>query len=364
VPPIVPLIAQDLQLSATGVGFLVSAPVILFALAAIPGSLLITRLGAFPTLIIGLLAVAIGGALRGLSGNAIALYGTTMAMGSGVAVLQPSMPVIVRQWLPSRVPFGTAVYTNGLLVGEVLPVALTLPLVLPLVGGDWRKDLPMWSIPVAITAILILLFGQRPAPLPVVGEPVRRSWWPNWKAGVIWRLGLLFGSINSMYFGLNAFIPGFLTDVGRPDLTSGALTAVNLAQIPASLLLVGLAGRLQLQAWPFVVFGLISFVSVIGLVTMIGVWTIFWCAVLGFVGAAALILGLTLPPLLSRAEDVARTAAAMFTVSYTSGVAMSVVSGALWDLTGISRMAFVPIALCALTLALGAVVLRMNRELV
>jgi CP family cyanate transporter-like MFS transporter len=33
----------------------------------------------------------------------------------------------VRGWLPHRIGFGTAVFTNGLLVGEILPVALTIP---------------------------------------------------------------------------------------------------------------------------------------------------------------------------------------------------------------------------------------------
>jgi CP family cyanate transporter-like MFS transporter len=94
------------------------------------------------------------------------------------------------------------------------------------------------------------------------------------------------------------------------------------------------------------------------------VWTIVWAAVLGFVGAGALILGLALPPLLSPAEDVARTAAAMFTLSYTSAVTMSVVAGAIWDLTGVATLAFAPVALCSLTLALGAIILRSRGELV
>ena len=33
--------------------------------------------------------------------------------------------------------FATAVYANGFLIGEAVPAALTIPLVLPLVGGSW-----------------------------------------------------------------------------------------------------------------------------------------------------------------------------------------------------------------------------------
>ena len=52
----------------------------------------------------------------------------------------PSLPPLVRAWLPHRIGFGTAVFTNGLLVGEILPVALTIPVVLPLLHESWRAS--------------------------------------------------------------------------------------------------------------------------------------------------------------------------------------------------------------------------------
>ncbi len=46
VPPVIPLIHNDLQMTETQVGALMGMPLVMFALAAIPGSLLIARLGA------------------------------------------------------------------------------------------------------------------------------------------------------------------------------------------------------------------------------------------------------------------------------------------------------------------------------
>jgi CP family cyanate transporter-like MFS transporter len=43
-------------------------------------------------------------------------------------------------------------------------------------------------------------------------------------------------------------------------------------------------------------------------------------------------------------------AAAMFTISYTLGVFIPIISGGLWDLTGVPWMAFVPLCVCALTM--------------
>jgi CP family cyanate transporter-like MFS transporter len=84
---------------------------------------------------------------------------------------------------------------------------------------------------------------------------------------------------------------------------------------------------------------------------------------LGFSDASALILGLTLPPLLCRAEDVARTSAGMFTVSYGGAVVVALLCGAAWDLSGVPALAFVPLAVCALTLVAIAVAMSRIGEL-
>ena len=58
VPPVIPLIHADLHLSETQVGFLMSLPLLVFAIAAVPGSLLVQRLGTLRTLIIGMVITA------------------------------------------------------------------------------------------------------------------------------------------------------------------------------------------------------------------------------------------------------------------------------------------------------------------
>ncbi|MFZ1909562.1 MAG: MFS transporter, partial [Burkholderiales bacterium] len=131
VPPVIALIRDEFTLNATQVGLLGSIPPALFAIAALLGSLLVSRLGVKGALVGGLLIVAVGSALRGLSGGYAALLVTTVVMSVGVAIMQPIMPSAVRLWLPRHIGLGTAIYTNGLLAGEVLPVVLTLPFLLP-----------------------------------------------------------------------------------------------------------------------------------------------------------------------------------------------------------------------------------------
>ncbi|MEO8836499.1 MAG: MFS transporter, partial [Caldimonas sp.] len=233
VPPVIAMIRHDFGLSATEVGLLSSIPPALFAIAALLGSLLVARLGVKVALVGSLLVVAAGSALRGLSGTYATLFATTIVMSVGVALMQPIMPTTVRQWLPRRVGLGTAVYTNGLLVGEVIPVLVTVPYLLAALDSSWRASLVFWSLPVLVIAVAVHLFAPRERVENTPGSNASRRWLPDWHAGLVWRLGALFCCVNAIYFSANAFIPIYRSSTGRPELISHALLALNFGQLPA-----------------------------------------------------------------------------------------------------------------------------------
>ncbi len=360
VPPVIPLIRTELGLSETQVGILTGLPPVLFACTAVLGSLLIARFGALTTLIAGLLATAAGSALRGAAPEMWTLYAATIVTGFGVAIMHPSLPPLVRGWLPHRIGFGTAVFTNGLLVGEILPVALTIPVVLPWLNNSWRESFLLWAAPVVAIALILLLLAPR-APAPAQRTPQR--WWPDWHDPLIWRLGIALGVANAMYFTANAFLPDYLHHLGRADLVSAALTALNVGQIPASLLLLAVAGKLERAIWPHVVCGAGALAAVIGIVVLPGPGIVACAAILGFFNAAILILMLAMPPLLAPPEDVHRVSAAMFTISYSCAVITPIFSGLLWDMTGAAWTAFVPLGVCAVVLMAIAPTIRFDRTI-
>src|SRR5437588_10879949 len=74
VPPVIAMIRDEFALSATEVGLLSSIPPALFAIAALAGTLLVARLGVRAALIGGLMLVAAGSALRGLSTSYALLF--------------------------------------------------------------------------------------------------------------------------------------------------------------------------------------------------------------------------------------------------------------------------------------------------
>ena len=364
VPPVISLIQADLQLSGTEIGILTGLPIVLFGVAALPGSLLIARFGAGAILVTGLTIAGIASALRGAVLDVFVLYTATIVMGAGIAIMQPALPPLVRQWLPKRVSFATALYTNGLLVGETLAVMLTIPFVLPLADNSWRWALAIWSMPLIAIALLIVLLAPAETNAQSSRTQAPVSGWPDWSNPLIWQISFVFGAINSVYFCSNAFLPGYLIGAGRADLIPATLTALNLGQLPASFVLLGIAGKLENRAWPFIACGALMLACIAGMISTASAWTVVFAAGLGFLGAFVLTLGFALPALLGAQSDVARMSAAMFTISYSEALLISVLSGAAWDLAGSARFAFLPIALSAVPLLVMPLVIRFRRAVV
>lgn len=350
VPPILALIIQDLKLSGTEVGILNGIPVLLFALASVPGSLLIARVGAVPALIIGLLIAGAGSALRGAASGALALYATTALMAAGVAIMQPALPPTVRQWMPGKIGFSTAVYTNGLLVGEIIPVVLAVPFVLPLLAGSWRASLVFWSAPLFLIAAAIFLW--QPKSKTAAAKPVRH-WMPDWRDPLLWKMGFVMGGANQLYFCANAFLPGFLLSTGRTELIAPALSGLNAGQLPVSLLLLVMASRWEREKWPVITTGVLALAGIIGIVAASGLLGMTAAAsLIGFACAGLLTLVLALPALLVAPDDVPRVSAGMFTIGYSIAMVVSILAGAAWDITGNAAYAFLPMAVAVLPIIL------------
>lgn len=341
VPPMIPAIHRDLGLDEKGISVLVGLPVLLLALAAIPGALMIARLGARRALVMGLLAIGLGSALRGVGLSLAPLFAMTLVMGIGVAVSQPAFPTLTREWFGPRLALATAVYSNGLLVGETIPASFTGPRVAPALGGSWALTFAAWSIPAFLAAGLVLAMSRHVAVDP--RAPARR-WWPDFHNGQMWKVGLVMGFASAAYFGTNTFIPDFVRATGRAELKDAGLAALNTCQLGASLLLLLVSGHLVGRRWPFTVAGGLIAGAGVALVLTPGVWVVVWAGVIGFASALALVLTLALPPLLAAGEDVPRFSAGMFLIIYGSSFAGPLAGGTAWDATRWPPASFLALA--------------------
>jgi len=351
VSPVIPMIHASLRMSQAEVGALLSLPVLLFSIAAVPGSMLIARFGAVVVLVGGILLTGAGSALRAVAPDLPALLAMTFLMGAGIAVMQPALPLVVREKLPLRIGLGTAVYSNGLLMGEALAASLTLPWVLPAVQGSWRMSLVAWSLPVFAIALAV---GWGFRARPVRAEGAIKRWNPDWRSPLTWRLGFISGGSSSLYFTTNAFLPDYLHHLGQPHRVGDALSALNWLQLPASFLLLAFSGRLMLRRWPFVAIGALATVAIVGLALGHPGLLVWWSAIIGFCTAFVLILTLALPAMLVPQDDVHRVSAGMFAIGYLCALITPIAGGLLWDVTRLAWTAFAPagafgLAIMALT---------------
>jgi CP family cyanate transporter-like MFS transporter len=362
VPPIIPLIHDDLHMSETQVGALVGMPLTMFALAAVPGSLLIARFGVALVATAGLFITALASAARSGAFDIWTLYAATVLMGFGIAILQPAMPTLVRAWTPNHTWLATAIYTNGMLIGVTLGSTLTIPLVLPLVGGSWRADLLVWAVPGIVAALAFAAMVLRRQPGAAQTPDVPQRWWPSFTSPLIWLLGLTLGTNNAIFYSINAFVPDYLTSAGRGDLVGTTLGWLNGSQLGASFFLLAMSESLQRKSWPFTVFGPLTVLGMIGILIGNGIWIAVSAAVMGFAASVTFVVIFGLPAVLARPDDVHRMAGGMFTISYTLAVIVPIICGALWDISGVPWTAFIPIGLCGLGLTIFGTVLTLRKS--
>lgn len=351
-----PLVHRDLALSESAVGALTGLPLLLLGVAAVGGSLLIARIGARRAWIVGLALVALGSAARGAGPSVSMLFSMTFVMGLGVALCQPAAPTIVGEWFPRSIGFATAAYVNGLLVGETLSAALTIPFVLPLLHASWEWSLVFWSLPVWLAVALFPLIGRDESKSAADAVP----WFPDWRNGLMWQLGIVLAGASIAYWSANAFIPDYLRSVGRPNLIEPSLAVLNVAQLPGSFVMLFVADRLAGRRGVFVALGVVALGSIVTFLSVPGTPEVVASGFLGFATSFTLVMVLALPPMVAEHREVHRLSAGVLTLGYCATFLGNLAGGAIWDVTHVALAAFLPSLLGATALGVVGVTLKVT----
>jgi len=364
VPPVLPLIKGALGLSYTETGLLTALPTLMMGGFAWFSGLLVERIGGRVAVAIGLALLAFGALMRAVWPVGFALYLFTIILSLGIALGQTTVPVLIRRWFPTRIGLASALFTDGLILGETIGAGFTVPAMLLFLGKTaWAATFIFWGL-LVIVALACWLWLAPPAP------PTRGAFAPVTTAEQMAVLdaskvqpaqakpvsfvipGLLLGSGSLMYFAMNSWIATYNQAIHAAGYTSLALTTLNALQLPASLGVTFFAQRLVGRRWPFIAGGVVSLVAVTGwVVTPPGVEFI-WAALLGASSALVFALGLALPALLAAPTQVARLTGMTLTLSYSMAFIGPFIGGGLWDLFGLPPLAFLPVALAA-TLLIG-----------
>jgi CP family cyanate transporter-like MFS transporter len=302
--------------------------------------------------------------LRAVIPAALPLYLFTALLSLGIAVGQTAMPVLARQWFPTRIGFVSALYSNGLILGEAIAAGITGPLILGAFGHDaWPASFVIWTIPVVATLALWLLLAPATPALnprqasPTDGSPTSTDTQQHLppKAKLKLRvhplhMGVLLGCASLTFFGMNGWIAPYNHALHRDASTALTLFVLNAAQLPVSLGMTLFAEQLAGRRWPFVTAGAICCGA-------IALWWLlpagvepFSAALLGSGSAFVFVLGIALPPLLAGRSEVARVTGITFTLTYGVAFVGPLLGGGFWDVFHIPALVFLPVLAAGATL--------------
>ncbi len=356
--PLLPLIRDDLDLSASAAGLLTTIPILCMGLFAPVGPVVAARLG--PRTAFGVcLGLVIGfGLLRAAAPTFALLLVATFGIGIGIGMAGAIPSMIVSRRVASRPALGTGAYAGGLVAGSTMAAAAAVPLA---GDGDWRRALLIVSAVsfVSIAAWLLLVRGDGPT------RPMRVSV-PHlpWRHATSWLLVAAFGLQSLLFYGVAAWLPNAFVERGWSAADAGSLVAIfNGVGLITTFGVPLVADRRGGRRRQLVVSSIVASVSSFGIVAL-PEFAYLWVVVLGLAIGAVFPLVLTLPlDVADEPGQVGSIAALMLLGGYSLSAIGPFALGAARDLTGSFQASLwilvaVAVALVACSLLLSPARLR------
>ncbi|MBF9070838.1 CynX/NimT family MFS transporter [Streptacidiphilus fuscans] len=338
VSPLLGDISSSYHLSSTAGGLLTTIPVLMMGAIAPVAARLVRRFGA--ERVVGLaLVVLVAGVLLRIAPGAWALFAGSMVLGAAIALLNVTMPGLVKRDFPDRAAAMTGVYTTSMIFGATLAAALSVPF--EHAFGGWQGSMASWSV-LAVIAFAAWLPQLSASKTRGVGAGAAASA-PSagkvpglWKHPLAWQLAVFMGIQSLLSYTLIAWLPTVLTTQGMDRGTAGIVFAVSsLVQIPAAFLIPLAAGRTNNQRMLVVLMVGSMATGVAGLLVAptAGAWV--WATLIGVAQGGGFGLAMAMIVLRSGSAQVAAQLSGMSQlVGYFIAASGPVGFGALHQATG------------------------------
>ncbi|MEV0192479.1 MFS transporter [Kitasatospora purpeofusca] len=344
VSPMVGEIQRSFGLSATASGLITTVPVLFQGVGA-PLTPRLTRRFGTERVVLGAVLVLGAGVLLRVLPSVAALYAGCVVIGVAIAVLNVSMPGLVKREFPDRAAAMTGVYSTTMLVGATMAAGLSVPLEHAL-GGGWEASLGAWSLLALVAAVAWLpqvlraraardgagaASGATAAPVAPV-RPIQGIW----RSPLAWQISLFMGVSSLLVYTLVAWMPTILADHGMDRGEAGLVFAFsNLVQVAGAFLVPLFAGRMTSQRALAVSMALLNAVgiAVLLIAPVPGAWAA--AVILGVAQGGSLGLGLAFIVLRTdSAAGAAQLGGMSQAVGYLVAAAGPVGAGALRQATG------------------------------
>ncbi|WP_338588373.1 MFS transporter [Paenibacillus sp. FSL R7-0313] len=245
--PVVEMIRSDTGIGHTMVGLLTSLPLLAFAAVSPFAPRLAKRLGLESALLLAVMIVTIGVALR-LLPSVLSLYAGTAILGCGIALSNVLLPSLIKRDFPLRVGIVTGLYSVSMNIFGAIASGVSVP-VAGATSMGWRASLGMWAL-LSILALLLWLpqiAAGRQRMLYVTsqseGAPVRLR-----TSALAWFITLFMGLQSLIFYTTITWLPEILADQGFSPTSAGwMLSLMQMVSVPATFIVPILAGRTRDQ---------------------------------------------------------------------------------------------------------------------
>lgn len=286
--PLLDEIMDDVGLTPAGGGAITTVMVVCLGAFGPLTPVLARRVGLDRTLLAGLLVIAAGLALRGLDGAPVLYLGSALA-ATAIAVMNVSMPGIVKQHFPDRINLMTGVYVSCVVAGAAAASALVVPIE-HTTGYGWRGVSALLAVPALLAALLWLPQALRGRP---GGQNGPRPFGAVLRSRVTWYVTALMGLQSLTFYVMLAWLPTIYLEAGlAADQAGYLLSLTNLVQVGTSLAVPVLAGRRASQV-PYVMgAGVLTVLGYLGVLLAPTTVPWLWMIVLGIGQGASFALAL------------------------------------------------------------------------
>jgi CP family cyanate transporter-like MFS transporter len=288
VGPLIEVIRQDLDLSATAAGLLNSLPLFAFAVFS-PLAHFGRRIGVERSLIAAMAALVAGILIRSLGGS-VGLFGGTLLLGASIAVGNVLLPSVIKRDFPHRVGGITTAYAIVLGLTAAIASGVSVPLARILPGG-WQSALAFWALPTGL-AIVPLVLCLRSG---TADQGANKDYTPSvsvWRSLLAWQVTAFMGLQSFLFYIVVGWFPSVLRNAGyTPGAAGWIVTLFQVVALTATLAMPTLIRRGRDQRFLAVSAPLLIAAAIFGLVVAPDA-ALLWIVVIGLGTGPTLILAL------------------------------------------------------------------------
>ncbi|MFZ2561642.1 CynX/NimT family MFS transporter [Corynebacterium variabile] len=345
VGPVLSNLRDDLGLSSSAASFLVSLPLLAFAVVSPFVPRVALRLGLERTIAAALGVLAVGLVVRSTPPTVLLWVGTLL-IGVAIAVLNVVLPSWVKRDFPTKIGQVTGAYSAAQSGFAAVASGVAVP-VAGLSGLGWRLPAAMWAgmALIAVGVLLPLMWREAgetteeatdaPGLVPTDTGHAVHPGPPLWRSLLAWQVAAFMGLQSTNYYVLITWLPSIEQDAGISDTTAGLhLVLFSIFGIGGSLGCSALLARLRNQQVLGACIALVLGVANLGIMLAPGA-TVVWACVAGIGGGSSIVFALSLFGMRARSH---RTAASLSGMAQSLGYILAAVGpvavGALHDATG------------------------------